>query len=245
MLYSLTKGLALRLMKAPTKPPDAPAGSHGAIQVYRASPRFLTYRMLLFWIVISLNWIGPWVVCIVGVVEGDAGTILLGVVYALLLLLIQVCVYFAIRIDYDMRYYIVTDRSLRIREGAIIVKEKTISFANVQNLRVVRGPIMGLFGIWHLRVDTAGGGGSSDGKTERVAHRVQMAGIENAHEVRDRIRGHLRGQVASAGLGDLDDRDDDARAGVAVGGAFLEALRELQGATADLRTAMANRNDRT
>ena len=245
MFYSLTKGLALRLMKAPTAPPDAPAGSHDEIQVYRASPKFLTYRMLLFWVIISLNWLGPWVVLIVGWVEGDAGTTAVGVVYALLLLFIQFGVYFALRIDYDMRYYIVTDRSLRIREGAIIVKEKTISFANVQNLRVVRGPIMGLFGIWDLRVDTAGGGGSSDGKTPRAAHRVQMAGIENAHEVRDRIRGHLRGQVTSTGLGDLDDRDDDAPVGVAVGGAFLEALRDLQGATAALRTAAADRSDRT
>jgi membrane protein YdbS with pleckstrin-like domain len=164
------------------------------------------------------------------------------VLYAALLLVVQFWVYFAIRIDYDMRYYIVTDRSLRIREGAFIVKEKTISFANVQNLRVIRGPIMGLFGIWHLRVDTAGGGASRKGEPERVAHRVQMAGIETAHEVRDRIRGHLRRLGKSSGLGDLDDRDDDESLGGAAGPAFLEALRELQGATAALRAAVTDRS---
>jgi len=245
MLYSLTKGLALHLMKAPTKPPDAPAGSHGEIQVYRASPRYLTYRLLVFWIIVSLNWLAPWGIFIASRVNDDVGTLIVAVVYAAVLLFLQFCFYFALRIDYDMRYYIVTDRSLRIREGAFIVKEKTISFANVQNLRVVRGPIMGLFGIWHLRVDTAGGGASHDANSARVPHRVQMAGIETAHEVRDQIRKHLRRQVASTGLGDIDDRDDDAPLRVAGGAAFLEALCELQGATAALRTAVAERTARS
>ena len=244
MLYPLTKSLALRLMKAPTKPPDAPVGNHDEIQVYRAGPGFLRYRLLVFWTVVSLNWLGPWGLFLAGLVQGEMELVVLSGVYAAILLIIQFCVYFAVRIDYDMRYYIVTDRSLRIREGAFIVKEKTISFANVQNLRVVQGPLMRWFGIWHLRVDTAGGGGSRDGDSKRVPHHVQMAGIETAHEVRDQIRGHLRRQVTSTGLGDLDDRDDDAPAGVAVGAAFLEALRELQGATAALRVAAADRNRR-
>ncbi len=33
--------------------------------------------------------------------------------------LASVVKYYLIRIDYDMRYYVVTDRSLRIREGAL------------------------------------------------------------------------------------------------------------------------------
>jgi len=245
MLYSLTKGLALQLMKAPTQPPDAPAGSHDEIQVYRASPRFLAYRLLVFWVIFSLNWLGPWIMVLVGLLNDETQLLVLATVYAAILLLIQFLVYFAVRIDYDMRYYIVTDRSLRIREGAFIVKEKTISFANVQNLRVVQGPIMRLFGIWHLRVDAAGCGASRDGNPERVPHRVQMAGIETAREVRDQIRGHLRRFVTSTGLGDMDDRDDDAPIGVSGSAAFLEALRELQGATAALRTALTDRTGRS
>jgi len=201
--------------------------------------------MLVFWVIISLNWLGPWGFFIAGQVRDDVKTVIIAIVYAALLLIIQFGIYFAIRIDYDMRYYIVTDRSLRIREGAFIVKEKTISFANVQNLRVVQGPIMRLFGIWHLRVDTAGGGAARDGDSERVPHRVQMAGIETAHEVRDQIRGHLRRLVSSTGLGDLDDRDDDAPPRTAGGAAFVKALRELQGATAALRVAVAERTDRS
>jgi membrane protein YdbS with pleckstrin-like domain len=244
MFYSLTKNLALRAMKAPTRPPDAPAGSHGEIQIYRASPRFLRYRLLIFWIIVSLNWLIPWGFLAVGLINNETAPVVAGIVLAAILLVVQFCFYFAVRIDYDMRYYIVTDRSLRIREGAFIVKEKTISFANVQNLRVVQGPIMRLFGIWHLKVDTAGGGSSRDANAQGVAHRVQMAGIETAHEVRDRIRGHLRRHSASTGLGDLDDVEDDATL-PASAGAFLEALRELQRATAALRIAMAQRGQRS
>jgi membrane protein YdbS with pleckstrin-like domain len=239
MLYSLTKGLALRVMKAPTEPPDPPSGSHGDIRIYRASPRFLTYRLLVFWIIISLNWLVPWGILTAWLFDREIALLIVAIIYAGLLAVVQFCIYFAIRIDYDMRYYIVTDRSLRIREGAFIVKEKTISFANVQNLRVVQGPIMRLFRIWHLKVDTAGGGASSNEHTERVPHRVQMAGIENAHEVRDQIRGHLRRYAASTGLGDLDDHDDDAAAApVTNDAAFIEALRGLRIATSRLRAAV-------
>jgi membrane protein YdbS with pleckstrin-like domain len=238
MLYSLSKDLALALMKAPTKPPEPPTGSHSEVQIYRASPRFLTYRLLVFWIIISLNWLVPWGILLVSLIERETAPFIIAIVYAGILAIVQLCVYFAIRIDYDMRFYIVTDRSLRIREGAFIVKEKTISFANVQNLRVVQGPIMRLFRIWHLKVDTAGGGSSSGEHTERVAHRVQMAGIENAHEVRDRIRGHLRRYAASTGLGDL---DDDVAPPAPGDPAFLEALRGLRKATSALRTATSDR----
>lgn len=241
MLYALFKDLALALMKAPTKSPDPPAGSEGEVQVFRASRNYLTYRLLVFWFIISLNWLVPWAILIAWLFEPDEPyVIILAVLYALVLLMIQICVYFAIRIDYDMRYYIVTDRSLRIREGAFIVKEKTISFANVQNLRVTQGPIMRLFRIWHLNVDTAGGGSAQGEHGERVPHRVKMAGIENAPEVRDLIRSRMRQFATSTGLGDLDDHDDDRVTPARSGQELVEALRSLREATAGLRKAIVD-----
>ena len=78
-------------------------------------------------------------------------------------------------------------------QGAFNVKEMTISFANVQNMRAVQGPLLRYFGIKHLEIDTAGGGGSSPearGKTNH--HQVRMAGIDNADVVRADIQRHLR-----------------------------------------------------
>lgn len=240
-MYSLFKGIALKLMKAPTQPPEPPLGSEGSAQIYRAAPKFLTYNLLWFFLLSALSYALPLILIIAGFADEEIAAVVIGILLLPLLLVIQICFYFAVRIDYDMRYYIVTDRSLRVREGAFIVKEKTISFANVQNMRVVQGPILRAFGIWHLKVDTAGGGGASEkGKHGSNAHEVQMAGIENAHEVRDLILGHLRRGGASAGLGDLDDRDDDA-GGRGMSAAFHAALGELKEATAGLRTVAERR----
>jgi len=234
-MYTLFKDFALGIMKAPTEPPDPPAGSHGETQVYRASPKFLTYRLLGFWLIFGANWLIPWGILLAGIVSGEAPPLVIGLGLMPVLAVVQFCFYFAIRIDYDMRYYIVTDRSLRVREGAFIVKEMTLTYANIQNLRVVQGPLLRFFGIWHLQVDTAGGGAVQHGQPGANAHRVRMAGIENAHEVRDTIRRHLRQRGVSAGLGDPDDRDDDAPRTMTSSPEVLEALRALKRATSTLR----------
>jgi membrane protein YdbS with pleckstrin-like domain len=238
-MYTLVRGLALWIMKAPTQPPEPPAGSYGTAQVYRASRRYLTYRLLGFWLIFAANWLIPWGMLVAGIAAREAPLVVIGFLLIPVLAIIQFCVYFSIRIDYDMRYYIVTDRSLRVREGAFIVKEMTISYANVQNLRVVQGPLLRFFGIWHLKVDTAGGGSSQPGQPGPSSHRVRMAGIENALQVRDLIQGHLRRRAVSAGLGDLDDRDEDAARPGAPDAGLLEALRDLKSTTAALRATVA------
>ena len=231
-MYRLLKGLALRLMKTPADAPEPPAGSHASVQVFRASPKYLTYRLLGYWIVVGLLWIGWWILVGVAVVEGDEEPAIAAAIAAPLLLTGQFIAYFVVRIDYDMRYYIVTDRALRVREGAVIVKEMTITHANVQNMRVVQGPLLRLFGIWNLKVDTAGGGGASGphGESNSSSHSIQMAGIENAHEVRDVILSHLRKHGGGTGLGDL---DEPARRTVA-SPELLAILGEVRDASAAL-----------
>ena len=240
-MYTLFKGLALRLMKAPTEPPEPPAGSHDQTRIYRASPKFLTYRLLGFWLIFGLNWLIPWGILLAGLANGETPPVVIGLMLMPALAVFQFCYYFAIRIDYDMRYYIVTDRSLRVREGAFIVKEMTLTYANIQNIRVVQGPLLRFFGIWHLQVDTAGGGGVKEGQPGTNAHRVRMAGIENAHEVRDTIQRHLRQRGVGAGLGDPDDRDDDSPRTVTSSPEVLEALRALKRATSTLRATTETR----
>jgi membrane protein YdbS with pleckstrin-like domain len=237
-MYTLFKDFALHIMKAPTRPPEPPAGSHEHTQIYRASPKFLTYRMLGFWLIFGANWLIPWGILLTGLATGETPPIVIGLVLMPVLAVVQLCYYFAIRIDYDMRYYIVTDRSLRVREGAFIVKEMTLTYANIQNIRVVQGPLLRLFGIWHLQVDTAGGGASQQqGHPGANAHRVRMAGIENAREVRDTIQSHLRLRGASAGLGDPDDLDDNVPRPATSSHEVLKALRDLKRATSALRSA--------
>lgn len=237
-MYTLLKSLVLRLMKTPTEPPDAPVGSHDSVLIYRASPGFLTYSLLLFYILSLLSYLLPLLLIGIGLINRELPPQIIGACIFPVLAAIQFCIYFGIRIDYDMRYYIVTDRSLRVREGALIVKEKTISFANVQNMRVVQGPLLRYFGIWHLKVDTAGGGAAEKGQPGAGAHQVQMAGIENAHEVRDLILKHVKVRGANAGLGDVDDQDQAAPRPLLASGELLSTLRDLKQATAALRTTV-------
>jgi len=78
--------------------------------------------------------------------------------------------YFLQRLNYEMRWYIVTDRSLRIRSGVVRVREMTMTFANVQGIRLNANPIEGLLGLANVEVQSAGGGGSQAHGTPSSGH---------------------------------------------------------------------------
>ena len=60
--------------------------------------------------------------------------------FVFLLMVLHALFSFAVlRLDYEKRWYIVTDRSLRIREGVLNVREMTVMFANIQNVSVMQG----------------------------------------------------------------------------------------------------------
>ena len=116
--------------------------------------------------------------------------------------------YTLVRLDYEMRWYVVTDRSLRIRSGVWRIQEMTMSFANLQQVMVSQGPLQRLLGIADVRVQSAGGGGggpgeSGHGQTDTL-HTGVFHGVENALEVRDLILVRLR-QFRETGLGDPDE----------------------------------------
>ena len=123
-----------------------------------------------------------------------------------LLYLIQIPITYAMaRLDYELRWYIVTDRSLRIRAGIASVLETTMSFANVQQVMVSQGPIQRLLGIADLRVQSAGGGGDHHEPGGRESlHTGVFHGVDNANQIRDLILERLRA-FREAGLGDPED----------------------------------------
>jgi uncharacterized membrane protein YdbT with pleckstrin-like domain len=115
--------------------------------------------------------------------------------------------FFLVVLDWEMRWYIVTDRSLRIREGVMRVKEMTMTFANVQEVSIRQGPLQRLLGFSDLRVRTAGGGATSGPpakQRQQEAHSLHIGyfhGVDNAGEIRDLILERLK-QLRDAGLGD-------------------------------------------
>lgn len=241
-MYETLKKLVVNLLKTPAGVPEAPAGNYASVHVFRASPRYVTYRLIFFYIGCGVATVAWAIALVATALAGPWWASGLVVLAALIMLPILFLTWFAVRIDYDLRHYIVTDRSLRVREGAWIVKEMTLTYANVQNLRIVQGPLQRVFGISDLLVDTAGGGAA--GKHEGGAgsgHQVRLAGVENAREVRDLILGYVRQFNRGSGLGDLDDPEhagaQSARTSIAATAELVEALRGVRDAATKLRRA--------
>jgi len=213
MIYERIKDRLFLLIKAPTHPPDAPAGSQGSIQTFRAAPNFLKLQLLVWGMGFAGAIVGELIFLGVElfVTRGDrdrTGELALAALLLVITVVGAIIKFFLIRIDYDMRYYVVTDRSLRIREGAILITESTYTFANIQNLKVTQGPLERLLGLSNLIVETAGGASSSSGEGhgKSASHEGNLRGITNAREVRDQMLVLLR-KYRDAGLGDPEDRD--------------------------------------
>lgn len=207
MIYAALKSTLLTLLQAPKNPPEPPAGSPGSVRTFRAAKNFLRIRLLLLasGLLVALAFEAPFILVLF--TEGLSAESALLIVLLVMTLLGFFFSYFLIRLDYDMRYYIVTDRSIRIRQGAWTIHEATFTFANIQNLSLKKGPIERLFGISNLVVHTAGGGGSGTNSEKQgpLAHRSTLRGIDNAEELKNDIMRLLK-QYRDAGLGDPEDR---------------------------------------
>jgi membrane protein YdbS with pleckstrin-like domain len=98
-------------------------------------------------------------------------------------------------LDYKMRWYIVTDRSLRIRAGVNRIRELTMTYANIQNLSIQQNILQQFLGIADLKVQTAGGAASEGSEGENAEdesiHVAYFKGVDNAQEIRDLILNRL------------------------------------------------------
>lgn len=225
--------LVARILAVPPAP-DAPPGDEGATRVFRASSRYYYYR-LAAWAVRQVL-----VLAALFSLAQSASTVglsevvnVIGIPVLLLELLIS---YAAVRLDYEKRWYLVTNRSLRIREGVLRVSEITISFANIQNVSISQGPVQRMLGISDLRVDTAGGGGmiAIGAQTDAVMHTAFFRGVDNAERIRELIQQQLRGHKDS-GLGDPDDAPSTASHHPPPSDdAVLAALRQIRAAAREL-----------
>src|SRR5919112_535337 len=54
--------------------------------------------------------------------------------------------------------YEVTANSFRLRQGVVQKSERTIPLEHVQSVDTVQGIIQRLFGVYEVRIETAGGG---------------------------------------------------------------------------------------
>jgi uncharacterized membrane protein YdbT with pleckstrin-like domain len=230
---------AMRVPPTPQPPPGSPP------RVFRAAPNFFTLRMLHFALTQLLVLFGLfWAVWFVRFVEKSGAPMpvvwFMRVFEAFGLVAVAFRFIFGwliVRLDYELRWYMLSDRALRVREGITTIREKTIALANIQNISVKQGPLQRILGIADVEVKTAGGGGSSEeshgkGKVGEPMHVAYFRGVDNAEEIRDLIREGVRRQ-RDAGLGD----PDEAHAPVAAD-EVPEAIAELLAQARALRAAV-------
>lgn len=94
-----------------------------------------------------------------------------------------------------------SDRSLRIRRGIWSIHETTITYENIQNVKIQQGPLQRWFDIADVIIETAGGGGSQPGQAASSAHCGLIEGVQNATAIREKLMIKI-GQSKTAGLGD-------------------------------------------
>lgn len=144
------------------------------------------------------------------------------------------------RLEFEQHWYIVTDRSLRIRTGVLSLSESTMSFANLQQVEVKQGPMQRLLGLADVRVRSAGGGDHGEDEGQPL-HTGVFHSVENAEEIRDLIVARLKA-FREAGLGDPERASSphiSAAQILGISGETLEAAREVLLQTRALRQAAA------
>ncbi len=172
-------------------------------------------------------------------------------VVGLLGYLVQLPLTYAVRrLDFEMRWYVVTDRSLRIRTGVWSIQESTMSFANLQQVEVSQGPLQRLLGLADVKVQSAGGSDHPHKHAQDDLHTGHFHGVDNAHEIRDLIQARLR-RFRESGLGDPEETHHAAKLAAAeqrlqaatstptnAGSDVLAAARELAAEAKALRAAL-------
>jgi uncharacterized membrane protein YdbT with pleckstrin-like domain len=255
-MYSAFRHACERLLRIPHDP-EPPPGDEASTRIFRAAPNYYRYLLfiwalrtgaILFFAVFGLI-VSVIVPAVLEANHGHPAMLLLLLIPVFVLTIIVVESLFrlvVLRLEYEKRWYVVTDRSLRVREGVVTVREMTVNFANIQNISISQGPVQRALGIADLKLDTAGGGGgSSHGNQHQPMENLHTAwfrGINNAAEVRELIQQRLR-LLRDSGLGDHEELSRPAPANSAAGGipasaALLARLREVHAEARALRESV-------
>ncbi|MHC5023190.1 MAG: PH domain-containing protein [Planctomycetota bacterium] len=216
--------------RVPKEPPTLPVAADQFRESFRPALGFLRYMRFWFWLIAILfdvMLVVGYMVATLLLIHVDLWWVALLLLppFLVLLILPDIVAYIALHLRYDTTWYVMTDRSLRIRRGIWTIHEMTITFDNVQNVKVRQGPVQRAFGISSLVVETAGAGGAGGAQGAAVANRGVLDGISDPERLRDLILKRLRRSVG-AGLGDPEDL------ATAVGAAWtpehLNVLREIR-----------------
>lgn len=201
------RDLLLRFLRVPPSP-DPPPGSPP--KTFRAADNFfalLLVRQIVFQLALLMIPIGITVALRTLAIEeprfATLGTAIITIVWVVFAIHFVVALAIT-RLDFELRWYMLSDRAIRVREGILTIDEKTIALANIQNIEIRQGPLQRLLSIADIEVKTAGGGGATGGRKQEMLkplHTAYFRGVADAESIRDLLRDGIR-RYRDAGLGD-------------------------------------------
>lgn len=226
--------VVLRVLAVPAAP-EVPQGSADSVRVFRAGDNYYTW-LVFEWAVVSASVFLGLLAASIAPVQAARNApdwvriLLIGALVAAWTAfgVGLVVTFLARRINFRMRWYIVTDRSLRVRSGVFAVRELTMTYRNIQEIRVTAGPLQNALGLATVEVHAAGGGG--DGKHGGGGHVGKLEGLSNANEIRDLMVERLR-RYRDSGLGDTPHADSHAggfESEMVAARAILDEVRALR-----------------
>ena len=226
-LLRVLKPIFLPLLKLELTPPHLPEGS-SLVRSLKPSEKWLAYRYLQTLFGYTNQFIGVGIATIALVAKYRSWGLLIALgVFAVEAFFIGLALVVT-RVDFELRHYLVGDRSLRVAQGAWKREEVTLSYANVQNIEVNQGPLERLFGFKSLTISTAGADSTPGNEN---SHLVTMVGLQDADEVRGLILGMLK-QQRDSGLG-----EPGARLAPTAVALSVSRLQEIRTAALALRDA--------
>jgi membrane protein YdbS with pleckstrin-like domain len=221
-IYRGVWGALVDVFRVPDRPPTLPGRFGTPVRTFQPSEGFLRWLKFHFWLILALidgAILAGWILIYV---NSPTWGYILALPAALIAIVPDIFAYIAIHLRFDTTWYVMSERSIRIRRGIWVINEVSITFENVQNVRVSQGPLQRFFGVADVVIETAGAGGG--GESGGAANQGRIEGVSDAPAIRDQVMGYVR-QSRSAGLGD---EQSERLLSPGWTPAHIEALREIR-----------------
>jgi membrane protein YdbS with pleckstrin-like domain len=200
-VYEGIWGVLSSIFCVPRDAPALPTLDAEKILSRKPAPNYLKYLKFQFRLGLAVVAVPLIVGSIILAFTENEWFLLASVALVLLIGTLSLIAILAIHLRYDTMWYVFSDRSMRLRRGIWVIRESTITFENIQNVKVIQGPLQRWFGIADVVVETAGGGGANAEPGGLGMHSGVIEGVADATTIRDSIMDRVR-SANTTGLGD-------------------------------------------
>ena len=111
---------------------------------------------------------------------------ILAILFIVILLILVFAVYFWVHRYYNSTVYHLNDTEMTWKRGVLFRKTGVVPYNRITNIDIIQGPVMRLFKISNLQIQTAGSSGAKVGD-------ISIIGVEDAEPLRAFIMDFVRG----------------------------------------------------